>query len=298
MDLSSQLASGRLVCPLTHEPLSLRGDELETADGRRAYRLVHGVPILLAAGEQPAAPQETGQCAMVEEYTTEPGPLRRLARRLDVLGGDFRTEGARRAIGEALRGGAAPGLFLSVGGGPTRAHPCLVNLNIGPFPNVDVVGSAYALPYADGAVDGIHCEAVLEHLEHPEVAVAEMFRTLATGGRVYAATPFLQAYHGYPDHFQGFTLAGHTRLFERAGFRVLDRGVCVGPAFALSDLARTFLTHALGGGKLGRNVGRAAWIGLLPFRALDLDLGRRDWAPILCSTTYVLAEKVLAERAG
>jgi predicted SAM-dependent methyltransferase len=35
----------------------------------------------------------------------------------------------------------------------------------GPFANVDVVADAYALPYATGSVDAVHCEAVLEHLE-------------------------------------------------------------------------------------------------------------------------------------
>jgi ubiquinone/menaquinone biosynthesis C-methylase UbiE len=76
-------------------------------------------------------------------------------------------------------------------------------------------------------VAGLHCEAVLEHLEFPDVAVGEMFRVLRPGGLVFAATPFLQSYHGYPDHFQNFTLHGHQRLFERAGFSILQSGTCV-----------------------------------------------------------------------
>jgi len=41
-----------------------------------------------------------------------------------------------------------------------------------------------------------------------ERAVAEMFRTVRSNGIVYAATPFLQSYHGYPDNYQNFTLRG------------------------------------------------------------------------------------------
>ena len=109
-------------------------------------------------------------------------------------------------------------------------------MNIGLFANVDVVADGYRLPYCDESVDACHCEAVLEHLEDPARAVAEMFRVLRPGGSVFAATPFLQVFHAYPDHFQNFTVEGHRRLFERAGFTVLSAGPCVGPTFAIADL--------------------------------------------------------------
>ncbi len=108
-----------------------------------------------------------------------------------------------------------------------------------------MVGTAYALPFASCSVDAIYCEAVLEHLEHPELAVAEMHRVLRHGGQLFAATPFLQPYHGYPDHFQNFTLSGHVRLFERASFGITASGTCVGPAFALVDLLSNFLREFL-----------------------------------------------------
>ena len=63
-----------------------------------------------------------------------------------------------------------------------REHPSLVNVNIGPFPNVDVVADAHHLPYADASVDAIFCEAVLEHLAQPHEAVKEMFRVLPARG--------------------------------------------------------------------------------------------------------------------
>ncbi|MBK1660917.1 class I SAM-dependent methyltransferase [Paracraurococcus ruber] len=171
-----------------------------------------------------------------------------------------------------------PGLCLSVGGGPGRPHPRLTNLNIAPFANVDIVGDAHALPFAGGSVGGVYCEAVLEHLEDPNRAVAEMLRVLRPGGLALAATPFLQAFHGYPSHFQNFTTEGHRLLFARAGFEVLDCGPCVGPAYVVTSLVSTFLAQ-------------------FPPRLLRLGdrwLVRHPRAAMLCSTTYVLARKPAA----
>ncbi|MBZ0090477.1 MAG: methyltransferase domain-containing protein, partial [Thermoanaerobaculia bacterium] len=138
---------------------------------------------------------------------------------------------------------------------------------------------------------GLHCEAVLEHLEEPARAVAEMARVLRRGGRVFAATPFLQAFHGYPDHFQNLTTSGHRRLFERSGLTVVEAGACVGPAFALADLLRNFLRSQVPGGAVGKVAARAVWPLTLPFRWLDAYLLRRPSAALLCSTTYLVAAK-------
>ena len=124
-----------------------------------------------------------------------------------------------------------------------REHPSLVNVNIGPFPNVDVVADAHHLPYADASVDAIFCEAVLEHLAQPHEAVKEMFRVCRSGASVYANTPFMQAYHGYPNHFQNFTLSGHEQLFANAGFHVRESGTAVGPVFTLFDLGARFISE-------------------------------------------------------
>jgi len=147
---------------------------------------------------------------------------------------DLRSPAAHEAFARVV---AQPGIILSIGGGPRRVYPSLKNLNILIGEGVDVTATAYRLPFRDASVGGIHCEAVLEHLEFPDIAVAEMHRVLRTGALAFAATPFLQPYHGYPDHFQNFTLRGHVRLFERARFEILASGICVGPTFAVVDIA-------------------------------------------------------------
>jgi SAM-dependent methyltransferase len=227
---------------------------------------------------------------MVAEYTGTPRRLRKAW--VGVVGrvGDMRSSASEEAFQSLFSGLEDGALCISVGGGPTRVHPALVNVNIGLFPNVDVVADAYELPYAEGVVDAVHCEAVLEHLEFPEEAVREMYRVLRPGGRLFAATPFLQAFHGYPDHYQNFTLTGHVRLFERAGFSVLSSGTCVGPTFAMRDLGANYFRKSVPGvsGKLAS----ALWsIATLPILYLDRFINRRSQSVDIASTTYVLASK-------
>jgi SAM-dependent methyltransferase len=228
---------------------------------------------------------------MVAEYTGAPRKrLRRAWERLAGRVGDMRIATSDDAFRSLFAGLSEEALCISVGGGPVRVHPALVNVNVGLFPNVDVVADAYELPYADEVVDAVHCEAVLEHLELPETAVREMYRVLRPGGRLFAATPFLQAFHGYPDHYQNFTLTGHVRLFERAGFTVLSAGTCVGPTFAMRDLVTNYFRKSFPGsaGKLAA----ALWsVVTLPFLYLDRFVNTRPRSADVASTTYLQAVK-------
>jgi SAM-dependent methyltransferase len=288
--LESQIADRRLVCPKTRQPLILTGDHLVTEDGELSYPLIDGAPILLSA-ERSAAYLSRQGASMAIEYERERGPLRSLFRSFEAVLGDQRTAGSQQAFAAIFEDLPENALCLSVGGGPVRVHPALVNLNIGPFANVDVVADAYELPYADGSVDAVHCEAVLEHLEFPEAAVREMHRVLRPGGKAFAATPFLQPFHGYPDHYQNFTATGHRRLFERAGFEVLAAGTCVGPTFALRDLAINYLRSVLPGGRIGKLGARLLALLTLPLLRLDRCANGRPRSSDLASTTYLSLRK-------
>ncbi len=298
--IDEQLRRGALVCPRTLQPLLREGDRLRTQDGGATYRTVDGVPILLPDGDRGGASPRGRDDAMAKEYdelsrlaALPQRPIRkRVSRWLNDRAAASRTAGVQGAFHELFAGLDAGALCLSIGGGPKRVDPRLVNLNIGPFANVDVVADAYALPYANGSVDAIHCEAVLEHLEFPDKAVGEMYRVLRPGARVYAATPFLQAFHGYPDHFQNFTLNGHRRLFERAGFSIDRIGPAVGPVFALRDLAGQTLRHGLPPA-LGRWLQGAWLLVTLPMLALDRLLGEGEAGQRVASLTYLLAHKPL-----
>lgn len=278
------------MCPRTHQTLVLCDGRLVTEDGRHAYPLSDGVPRLLSDPAACDAYLSENDATMVSEYRRLAFPSWR-SKLHSMLARDFRTKEATDAFAEAIERQPADALCLSIGGGPTRAHPSLVNINIAAFANVDVVADAYALPYADGSVSAVHCEAVLEHLEYPDTAVAEIWRVLRKGGQVFAATPFLQWFHGYPNHFQNFTLIGHERLFTRRRFTIVSSGSCVGPTYALSTLLKCYVGLYVPFRMVRVPMNYAATLFALGVRPLDRWVGRSPRAHVLASTTFVHAIK-------
>ncbi len=302
LSLDEQLRRGALACPVTRSPLRrASASSLVSLEGR-SYRLAGSVPILLA--DEPEIEKSLADAggAMVQEYTgSAAAPVERTSRLPSFRLASFnhllhvsemvRSDASNAAFAAVVGSQPDDVLLLSIGGGPRRVHPGLVNVNIGLFENVDVVADGYRLPYRDGSVDACHCEAVLEHMEEPGRAVAEMFRVLRPGGQVFAATPFLQAFHAYPNHFQNFTLEGQRRLFERAGFEVLSAGACIGPTFAIADLTLEYLRVYVKSRSLSRllRLPLAAVFRLL--LRLDRRLLRNAPASDLASTTFVHVRK-------
>jgi SAM-dependent methyltransferase len=82
-------------------------------------------------------------------------------------------------------------------------------------PVADIEGSVEALPVADASFDLVLCTQVLEHVADPDVAVRELHRVTAPGGRVLASTHGVQVYHPAPTDYWRWTHAGLAHLFER-----------------------------------------------------------------------------------
>lgn len=216
--------------------------------------------------------------------------LHTLYRRVAYYGGDRRSKASVNGLQELYKNLAQAEMILSVGGGPNRISRG-ININIALLPEVDLVGDAHRLPLKPNAFGGIFCEAVIEHLESPSVAVNEMLRVLREGGMVYSVTPFLQAFHAHPNHFCNFTLTGHVLLFKRAGFEIIQHGCCVGPVYALCDLIRYVLRTFVRPVWLSDCIGYAWWLLSWPLRFLDTVLANSPRADSFCSTTFVLARK-------
>jgi len=285
-----QIALGVIVCPETRSKLEFRTAELlGTEQGTRTYAILNGkVPVLIADRKLMEEYAKSSR-QMNVEYTErhlqrQDTWFNRLRKR------DYRTAASIRAKSMIFENLSEDAVCVSIGGGPTRADVRLVNLNIGPFPNVDIVGDAHSLPYASDTVDAIHCEAVFEHLHTPELAAREISRVLRAGGKAYVCTPFLQAYHGYPHHYQNYTITGHTRLFERAGLKIISSGTCVGPTYVFRNLIAVYIANYV---PFPINkVLRILWGGIsMAIAPLDVLLGNNPNSHVMASMTYLVAEK-------
>jgi SAM-dependent methyltransferase len=291
MNVSQQIERGILVCPETKQKLQItaEGGWLENSEKTRRYRFSHGQVPLLLLDDKWAAEYVNDSPKMTEEYSQE--NINSFATRIrHALTHVHRAKASERSFHALFDHLEEDDICLSIGGGPTREHQKLLNVNIGPFPNVDVVADAHCLPYADKSVDAVYCEAVFEHLHTPVKAAQEMFRVLRHGGRAFVCTPFLQPYHGYPHHYQNYTLTGHKLLFESNGFRIVEAGACVGPAYAIMQMGATFINVYIP--KPFNQILRAGWSLLsILVRPLDKILGEAKNAYVMASTTYAIIEK-------
>ena len=92
------------------------------------------------------------------------------------------------------------------------------------------VGDAARLPLADAAVDGCRAERTLQHVERPDLAVAEMVRVTRPGGWVVAAEPdwaTLVVDAGDPEATRAVVAAATERVRSGTVGRTL-RGLLVG----------------------------------------------------------------------
>jgi SAM-dependent methyltransferase len=95
---------------------------------------------------------------------------------------------------EAAISRAAPGgIVLEVGAGGSfyrDIRPAVVSLDLRPGAQVDILGSALALPLRDESTSAVLLLNVLHHLPDPRVFFRECQRVLMPGGRVCLIEPY------------------------------------------------------------------------------------------------------------
>ncbi len=88
------------------------------------------------------------------------------------------------------------------------------------------------LPWADGSIDTILCNDVIEHLNEQDLAATlqDWFRVLKPGGRVCLTTPngnwIRKIFYGYADKLEHHIGLRHLtvwlEMFEKAGYEIVD----------------------------------------------------------------------------
>ena len=160
-----------------------------------------------------------------------------------------------------------------------------------------VVADARALPFRDGALDGIYSMGTIEHFAESDAAVREMHRVLAPGGRAIVGVPnrwdpflrpamvvVLSAFGLYSYGYErSFSRRALRQMLEEAGFRVsAETAILFVPGWLrILDLACSTWCPPLA---------RITALALRPFVALDRDV------PAVRRHGYLLASVGVRDR--
>lgn len=125
-------------------------------------------------------------------------------------------------------------IILNLGSGTRRLHKEIINIDVYPFENVDIVADIKNIPIRDGACDMVICDSVLEHVGEVGIAIQEITRVIKKGGYLYVTVPFIYPFHASPNDYYRWTQNGIKKIFQ--GFTPLVTGISAGPAAALHGL--------------------------------------------------------------
>lgn len=182
-------------------------------------------------------------------------------------------------------------LLADIGSGPDRIAPQFINVDIFPFPGVDVVASADRLPFKEATFDGLATESLLEHVQNPKGVAAELLRVLKPSGVVYASAPFIHPYHASPDDFNRFTTSGLKELFPEC--EVLELGVRSGPwsAFLMFLAYWLGIIFSFGSRKAAPFMAHVFMLILGPLKIFDLLFASFPGAEAVSAHLYIVARK-------
>ena len=177
---------------------------------------------------------------------------------------------------------------LLIGGAGSIAPEGFFNVDLVAFPGVHAVADIHALPFRSDSIAAIECDAVLEHVRRPQVALCEMKRVLQPGGHLHLVVPFSHPFHEYPSDYHRWTLNGLVEMI--AEFDIVDVGVRTGPTATLLTYLLEYVKFVAPRGFGSVAYALAGWC-LWPLRYVDLLLNRRSDAHRLANSIYALVRK-------
>jgi len=181
-------------------------------------------------------------------------------------------------------------LVVNIGAGVSMFSESSINVDLMPYPNVDVVARAEEVPLASDSVDILISIAVVEHVQDPIAVIEEFRRVLKPGGRGYVYVPFMQGFHAAPHDYQRYTKAG--LLLALKEFKIL-KTVNFGPTSGLIWVLGEWLAivFCFGSQRLQRSLAFFFTALLSPVKFLDSGLRHFPGADNIATGFLVIVEK-------
>jgi SAM-dependent methyltransferase len=190
-----------------------------------------------------------------------------------------------------LKSLAEDSVVVNLGSGTHRLSQSIINVDISPYKNVDVVADIYALPFPDNSIDGIINISVLEHISNANAAINEIRRVLKPGGLIFSVIPFIEGYHASPYDYIRWTRSGVEILFT--GFDIIEIGIFGGPTssflWILQEWLATLLSFNIS--YLYRFLLILFMLLTFPLKFLDYILSRYKSAQNIASDFYFFGKK-------
>jgi SAM-dependent methyltransferase len=207
--LQSKVTSG-LVCPACYAELWTTPDALTCKSCSAIYPVRKGIPFF---AEPPA--RESFDASFHEEAYAGTSTRARLYNSLKQL---ITSEySPHDTLNSFLASMPQDSVIVEFGSGARRIRPDVLNIDLFPMPNVDLVADIERTPVLSNSVDCVILDSVIEHVPNPAAVVDEVLRVLRPGGKLLCINPFLFPYHGYPAHYCNFTKDGIEQLLRRFG---------------------------------------------------------------------------------
>jgi len=182
-------------------------------------------------------------------------------------------------------------ILFDIGSGPERLGDEFINVDLFPFPEVDILADASSLPFKNDVADGVVSESVLEHVREPYDMASEMIRVLKPGGYLYASVPFIHPFHASPDDFNRWTINGLAHLFK--DLEIVEKGVRTGPWSALLLFLAYWLgvLFSFGSEKTAPFLAHIFMLILGPLKYLDLIFMRIPGSHVVATHVYIIGKK-------
>jgi glycosyltransferase involved in cell wall biosynthesis len=183
------------------------------------------------------------------------------------------------------------GIVIDVGSGPERLGREFINVDVFPFPEVDIVSDATQLPFKDNTLDGAVSESLFEHVPDAHLIAREMTRVVRPGGYVYVSAPFIHPYHTSPDDFNRWTLSGLKHMFK--DMEIVEAGVRSGPWSAMLLFLAYWLgvVFSFGSRKLAPFLAHIFMLVLGPLKYFDFLFIHMPGSEAVATHLYILARK-------
>lgn len=180
---------------------------------------------------------------------------------------------------------------IDLGSGPERLGPEFVNVDVFPFPEVDIVANAEELPFRDASLDAAVSESLLEHVPDAHKVAKEMTRVVRPGGYIYVSAPFIHPYHASPDDFNRWTVSGLKHMFPELD--IVSSGVRSGPWSALLIFLAYWLgvIFSFGSKRLAPFLAHVFMLVLGPLKYLDILFMYMPGADAVATHLYILGKK-------